>query len=86
MKTKPYTIKGSLVKDHIHKRSYNLTSRIDAETLCNTLTQYENKIETLQTQIQTANNLEKLRQQAIALQMDVTQTQNDLDKIKELIK
>lgn len=86
MKTKPYTIKGSLVKDHKHKRSYNLTSRIDAETLCNTLTQYENKIETLQTQIQTENNLEKLRQQAIALQMDVTQTQNDLDKIKELIK
>lgn len=86
MKTKPYTIKGSLVKDHIHKRSYNLTSRIDAETLCNTLTQYENKIETLQAQIQTENNLEKLRQQAIALQMDLKVVQEDLNKIKELLE
>ena len=86
MKTKPYTIKGSLVKDHIHKRSYNLTSKIDAETLCNTLTQYETEIKTLQTQIQTENNLDKLRQQVIALQMDIKNCQSDLDKIKELLE
>lgn len=86
MKTKPYTIKGSLVKDHIHKRSYNLTSRIDAETLCQTLTNYENKIQTLHSQIQTENNLEKLRQQAIALQMDLKVVQEDLNKIKELLE
>ena len=86
MKTKPYTIKGSLVKDHIHKRSYNLTSRIDAETLCNTLTQYETEIKTLHKTIQTENNLDKLKQQVIALQMDIKNCQSDLDKIKELLK
>lgn len=86
MKTKPYTIKGSLVKDHIHKRSYNMTSKIDAETLHNTLTNYENKIQTLQTQIQTENNLDKLKQQVIALQMDISNCQADLNKIKELIQ
>ena len=86
MKTKPYTIKGSIVKDHIHHKSYNMTSKIDAETLCQTLTNYENKIQTLQTQIQTENNLEKLRQQAIALQMDIKNCQSDLDKIKELLE
>jgi len=36
----PYTIKGSLVKDHIHQRSYNMTSKIDAENLYNTLNTY----------------------------------------------
>lgn len=82
----PYTIKGSLVKDHKHKRSYNMTSRIDAETLHNTLTTYENKIETLQAQIQTETNLEKLRQQTIALQMDLKVVQEDLNKIKEILE
>ena len=86
MKTKPYTIKGSLVKDHIHKRSYNMTSKIDAETLCQTLTNYENKIETLHSQIQTENNLDKLKQQVIALQMDIKNCQSDLDRIKELLE
>ena len=83
---KAYSIKGSLVKDHIHKRSYNMTSKIDAETLCTTLNQYENKINELQSEIQTTENLHKIKQQIIALQMDIHNVQADLDKIKELIK
>ena len=84
--TKAYTIKGSLVRDHIHQRSYNMTSRIDAETLCQTLTQYETKIETLQKTIQTETNLDKLQKQVIALQMDLKVVQEDLNVIKELLK
>lgn len=83
---KTYTIKGTLVKDHIHKRSYNMTSKVDAELLHQTLTQYETKITEQQAEIQTNTNLHKIRQQLIALQMDITQIQNDLDKIKELIQ
>ena len=83
---KGYTIQGTLVKDHIHQRSYNMTSKIDAETLCNTLTNYESRITDLQAQIQTNTTLTKIRQQLIALQMDITQIQNDLDKIKEMVK
>lgn len=84
--TEPYSIKGSLVKDHIHKRSYNLTSKIDAETLCQTLTQYETKIKTLQKTIQTETNIDKLQKQVIALQMDLKVVQEDLNIIKELLK
>ena len=82
----PYSVKGSLVRDHIHKRSYNMTSKIDAETLHNTLTNYETKIKTLQQKIQTETNLEKLRQQVITLQMDLKVVQEDLNKIKELLE
>ena len=84
--TEAYSIKGSLVKDHIHKRSYNMTSKIDAETLCNTLTQYETEIKTLHKTIQTETNLDKLRQQVIALQMDLKVVQQDLNLIKELLE
>ena len=84
--TEAYSIKGSLVKDHIHKRSYNMTSKIDAETLCNTLTQYETEIKTLQKTIQTETNIDKLRQQVIALQMDLKVVQEDLNLIKELLE
>ena len=84
--TEAYSIKGSLVRDHIHKRSYNMTSRIDAETLCNTLTQYETEIKTLHKTIQTETNLDKLRQQVIALQMDLKVVQQDLNVIKELLE
>ena len=41
---------------------------------------------TTETQIQTENNLDKLRQQVIALQMDIKNCQSDLDKIKELLE
>ena len=34
----------------------------------------------------TLNNYEKLKQQITALQMDLKVVQNDLDKIKELLK
>ena len=67
-------------------QSYNLHNNITAETLQNTLNNYENKINELQKEIQTNNNLNKIKQQIVALQMDIHNVQADLDKIKELLK
>jgi len=81
-----FTIKGSLVKDHINQRSYNLTSKIDAIKLHETLTEYENKIRHLEKQINTDKNYKEIQQQLIALQMDISNAQSDLNKIKELLQ
>ena len=78
-----FTIKGSLVKDHIHQRSYNLTSKIDAVKLHETLTTYENELKTLKNN---ETDYEKIRQYIIALQMDISNIQAELNKIKELME
>ena len=80
-----FTIKGSLVKDHIHQRSYNLTSKIDAIKLHQTLTEYETQIQELEKQINTDKNYKEIQQQLITLQMDISNAQSDLNKIKELL-
>ena len=67
-------------------QSYNLHNQITATTLQNTLNNYETKINELQKEITTNNNLNKIKQQVIALQMDIHNVQADLDKIKELLK
>ena len=54
--------------------SYNLNNKFDAIQLCQTLNTYEQN---------TKINTEKLKQQIIALQMDLSNTQNDLNKIKK---
>ena len=69
MKTKPYTIKGSLVKDHIHKRSYNMTSKIDAENLYNTLTTYH-RTTTLNQNIE--KQYDQITKQIIQLKMSIS--------------
>jgi hypothetical protein len=67
--TEPYTIKGSLVKDHIHKRSYNMTSRIDAENLYNTLTTYH-KTQTLNQNIE--KQYDQITKQIIQLKLSIS--------------
>ena len=69
MKTEPYTIKGSLVKDHIYKRSYNMTSRIDAENLYNTLTTYH-KTQTLNQNIE--KQYDQITKQIIQLKLSIS--------------
>jgi hypothetical protein len=64
-----YTIKGSLVKDHIHKRSYNMTSRIDAENLYNTLTTYH-KTTTLNQNIE--KQYDQITKQIIQLKLSIS--------------
>lgn len=67
-------------------QSYNLTNKITATELHQTLTQYENTIQNLQKQIQHEKQHQKLQQHIIALQMDLKVVQNDLDKIKEILQ
>lgn len=78
-----FTIKGSLVKDHIHQRSYNLTSKIDAIKLHETLTNYEKEIQSLKNK---KTDDEKIKQYLIALQMDISNIQAEIKKIRELME
>ena len=79
-----YTTKNTLVKGQGY--SYNLNNKHDANKLCEKLNNYETTITNLKKTIQTETNLEKLHQQVIALQMDLKVVQEDLNKIKELLK
>lgn len=76
--TKAYSIKGSLVKDHINKRSYNMTSKIDAENLYNTLTTYH-KTHTLNKNIE--EQYDNITKQIIQLKLSVNILS---DEIKQL--
>ena len=67
-------------------QSYNCTNIVNAETLQNTLNNYETKINELKKEIQHDNNYDKLQQQLIILQMDLKVVQNDLNVIKELLE
>ena len=78
-----FTIKGCLVKDHIHKRSYNLTNKFDAIKLHETLTNYEKEIQSLKNK---KTDDEKIKQYLIALQMDISNIQAEIKKIRELME
>ena len=85
--TEPYTIKGSLVKDHIHKRSYNMTSKIDAENLYNTLTTYH-KTTTLNKNIE--KQYDQITKQIIQLKLSISilteEVQHLENSINKLVK
>ena len=81
-----WNIKGSRVYSSGEGKSYNCTNKVTAQSLHTTLTTYETQIHELQKQIQHTHNNDKRHQQVIALQMDIKQCQNDLDKIKELLE
>ena len=78
MVNEPYSIKGTLVKDHKHGCSFNMMNKFDAEKLFHILTNYEKEYNHNM-------NYEKLNQEIIKLQMDLKVVQADLDKIKELM-
>lgn len=67
--TEAYSIKGSLVRDHIHKRSYNMTSKIDAENLYNTLNTYH-KTHTLNKNIE--EQYDNITKQIIQLKLSIS--------------
>ena len=67
--TEAYSIKGSLVRDHIHHKSYNMTSRIDAENLYNTLNTYH-KTHTLNKNIE--EQYDNITKQIIQLKLSIS--------------
>ena len=74
---KPWNIKNTRV--YRNGASFNCINKVTAQQLYTILTNYENAEKNKET-------YEKLRKQIIALQMDLKIVQNDLDKIKELLK
>ena len=84
MSEQTYNRKGSRV--YGQGLSINCTNIVTAETLQNRLNNYENTIQQLQTEIRINTDYDKLRKYLIAIQMDVTTLQADIDKIKEVLK
>ena len=79
-------IQGARVYSKGAGKSYNCPNKITAQDLYHTLTTYENTITELQKQIQHNHNYKELQKQVIALQMDISNCQSDLNKIKELLE
>ena len=67
-------------------KSFNLNNKITAQTLYNTLKEYETKILHLEKQINTTKNYTKIQQQLQQLETNIHEAKNDLNKIKELIQ
>ena len=77
-----YSIKGSLVRDHIHKRSYNMTSKIDAENLYNTLTTYH-KTHTLNKNIE--EQYDNITKQIIQLKLSINILSDEIKQLENNI-
>ena len=67
-------------------QSYNLHNNITAETLQNTLNNYENKIHELQTQINTQNNHKQIQAYLVKITMDLSILKHDIDTLKEALE
>ena len=63
-------------------RSFNCTNNVTAKDLYCTLNEYE---KTVQTTINTEQQLDKIQKGVIQLQMSLTIVQNDLNRIKEVL-
>ena len=81
-----WNIKQTRVYSNGEGKSFNLNNKITAQTLHTTLTNYENQLKQMEKQINTDKNYKEIQQQFIALQMDIKVVQDDIDKIKELLK
>ena len=90
MTTKQFSIKGTLVKDHIQGYSYNLTSKIDAETLYHRLQTQQETINTLETvkkqSKQIEEKLDKITKTVIQIQMTTSILSEELKHLQEALK
>jgi len=67
-------------------QSYNLTNKITATTLQNTLNNYETTINELKTQIRHETNYTEIQYQLNQLETTIHTLKNNINEIKELIK
>ena len=74
---------GARVYSKGQGHSYSCTNIATAKTLHQTLTHYE---QTLQNNHQTDKKLDEIEKQVIALQMDLSNVQDTVNKIKEALK
>jgi len=68
---------------HGNGQSYNCTNQITATELQGTLNQYEQSIQSFE---DTQYTLEQAHKQLIEIRMTLTILQNDIDKLKEVLK
>ena len=78
-----WQIQGSRVYSKGEGKSYNCINKITATELYNTLTNYE---QTIQTNHSTDKKLDNIEKHIIALQMDLSNVQDTVNKIKEALK
>lgn len=62
--------------------SYNLTNKITAVELCNTLNNYETALENLK---QTEDKLDKIQKSIIQIQLSLGILTDDIHKLKEVM-
>jgi len=82
--TEPYKVQGSRVYGQGY--SYNLTSKIDAEQLHKTLTNYEKEITNLQLQQNTSEQFDRITKQVIQIQLTLGILDNDIKKLKKVVE
>ena len=66
--------------------SYNLTNKVTAEKLYNTLNGYETQINNLESQIQTTRNIQDINKQLKAVLMDLEVLKHDIDVLKDKLE
>ena len=83
MKQDYVTIKGTLVKDHKRKYSYNLTNKHDAKILCQTLNQSYTILDTYRNIETQYDNITK---QIIQLKLTVNILTDEINHLQEVIQ
>lgn len=83
MKQDYVTIKGTLVRDHRKKYSYNLTNKHDAQILCNTLNQAYTILDTYKNIETQYDNITK---QIIQLKLTVNILSDEINHLQEAIE
>ena len=76
-----YSVKGSLVKDHVDHWSYNLTNQKDAVKLCEKLDNHERQLRHLK---QSEKTLEEINKQLKQVVMSLKILQEDIEKLKRI--
>ena len=77
----PYTTKGSRVTGKGY--SYNCTSKIDAERLCQTLNQYEHDIKIEQN---ISKQYDKIQKQLIQIEMSIKILEDETKTLRKLVE
>ena len=66
--------------------SYNLTNKVTAEKLYNTLNGYETQINNLESQIQTTQNIKDINKQLKAVLMGLEVLKHDITVLKDKLE
>ena len=83
MSNEYYSVKGSLVKDHVSHYSYNLTNAYDAVKLCEKLNNQEIELKYLR---ECEKQFKEVNKQLKQVLMSLKILQSDIEKLKETME